>query len=178
MDNAVLILTSVAAMNVDSYNRSFKAEADIQNGSVFKAGALSSTSGEGEVFTAEAASATDTGLYMAFTAEDSIVTVGTNKYKFNVIDPRLYTNKAGLVFSGFRLVPGDRITIAGGIAKDADDFVVVNAQGALEYASSAPQAGTYFSVVKEDYIIAAGAGNGAIGGSHRLDAVQLEVVRN
>lgn len=178
MDNAVVILTSVAAMNVDSYNRSFKADKDIQNGAVFKCGTLSTAEGESEVFTAEAAKSTDTGLYMAFTAEDTIVTIGGQQYKFDLIDPRLYTNVAGLVFSGFRLMPGDRITMAGGITGTPAAYVVVNSDGELEYASAAPTSGTYFTAIQNTYISAAGAGNGTIGGTQRLDAVELEVSAN
>ncbi len=178
MDNAVVILTSVAAMNVDSYNRSFKATTDIQNGAVFKCGTLSTAEGESEVFTAVTAGATDTGLYMAFTAEDAIVTVGGQQYKFDLIDPRLYTNVAGKVFSGFRLMPGDRITIAGGVTGTPDAYVVVNASGALEYAKTAPTSGAYFTAIQNTYISVAGAGNGAIGGTQRLSAVELEVSAN
>lgn len=178
MENAVVILTSVAATNVDSYNRTFKADTDIQNGSVFKAGILSTVEGESEVFTAETAADTDKGLYMAFTAEDTIVEIGGNKYKYGNIDPRLFTNKAGLVFSGFYLNPTDRLTISGGITGTPDAYVVVNASGELEYAATEPTDGTYFKTIKNTYIIAAGAGNGTIGGSHRLDAVELEVVAN
>lgn len=178
MDNAVVILTSVAAMNVDSYNRSFKATTDIQNGAVFKCGTLSTAEGESEVFMAETASATDTGLYMAFTAEDSIVTVGGQEYKFGLIDPRLYTNVKGKVFSGFRLVPGDRITIAGGITGDPEAYVVVGTNGALTYANTAPESGAYFKAIQNTYISAAGVGKGTIGGSQRLDAVEIEVAAN
>lgn len=178
MNNAVVILTSVAAMNVDSYNRSFKATTDIQNGAVFKCGTLSTSEGESEVFTVVTAGATDTGLYMAFTAEDAIVTVGGQEYKFGLVDPRLYTNVAGKVFSGFRLVPGDRITIAGGVTGTPAAYVVVNASGALAYAATAPTSGTYFKAIQNTYISAAGVGKGTIGGSQRLDAVELEVVAN
>lgn len=178
MDNAVVILTSVAAMNVDSYNRSFIAEKDIQNGAVFKCGTLSATEGESEVFKVTAASATDTGLYMAFTAEDTIVTIGGQQYKFDLIDPRLYTNVAGKVFSGFRLMPGDRVTIAGGITGTPAAYVVVGTDGALTYASTAPTSGAYFTAVQNTYISVAGAGKGAIGGTQRLDAVELEVSAN
>lgn len=178
MNNAVVILTSVAAMNVDSYNRSFKSTKDIQNGAVFKCGTLSTTEGESEVFNAVTASATDTGLYMAFTAEDTIVTIGGQQYKFDLIDPRLYTNVAGLVFSGFRLMPGDRITMAGGITGNPEAYVVVNASGALEYSKTAPTSGTYFTAIQNTYISAAGVGNGAIGGTQRLAAVELEVSAN
>lgn len=178
MDNAVVVLTSVAAMNVDSYNRSFKSTKDIQNGAVFKCGTLSTDAGESEVFLAETASATDTGLYMAFTAEDTIVTVGGQQYKFDLIDPRLFTNVAGLVFSGFRLMPGDRITIAGGITGTPAAYVVVGTDGALTYAATAPTSGAYFKAVQNTYISVAGAGNGAIGGTQRLDAVEIEVKVN
>lgn len=178
MDNAVVILTSVAAKNVDSYNRSFKSTKDIQNGAVFKCGTLSTTEGESEVFTATTASATDTGLYMAFTAEDTIVTIGGQQYKFGLIDPRLYTNVAGKVFSGFRLIPGDRITMAGGITGTPDAYVVIGETGELEYAEEAPMSGAYFTAIQNTYISAAGAGNGAIGGTQRLDAVELEVSVN
>lgn len=177
-DNAVVVLTSVAAMNVDSYNRSFKSDKDIQNGMVFKCGNLSADNGEHEVFMAEDATTGDTGLYMAFTAEDVIVEIGGERYKYGQFDPRLFTNLAGLVFSGFYLNVGDRITLAGGISGTPDAFVTVAADGTLEYASAAPASGTYFAAIQNTFIPAAGAGEGAIGGTHRLDAVQIEVKAN
>lgn len=178
MDNAVVILTSVAAMNVDSYNRSFKADKDIQNGAVFKCGTLSTDEGESEVFMAETAAASDKGLYMAFTAEDTIITIAGQQYKFGLIDPRLYTNVAGLVFSGFRLVPGDRITIAGGVKGNPAAYVAVGTDGALEYTATEPTDGLGFKAIQNTYISAAGVGKGVIGGSQRLDAVELEVIAN
>lgn len=176
MNNNVVVLTSVAAMNVDSYNRSFKSSTDVQNGTIIKCGALSAIEGESEVFTAELASATDTGLYMAYTAEDSIIEINGQQYKFGLIDPRLYTNVANKVFSGFKLIEGDRITIsADAIEGSGEAYVVVDADGKLKYSASVPAEGLYFNAIQNTYLSLAGAGLGTIGGTQRLAAVELEV---
>ena len=50
MAKSVLIKNVVQAENIDALNRSFKyASADLDNGAVFGAGAISSAAGEGEV---------------------------------------------------------------------------------------------------------------------------------
>ena len=178
MENAVVVLTSVAAMNVDSYNRSFvNADADIQNGTLIKCGTLSTNANEGEVFQAELATATDKALYMAYTAEDTIIEIGGQQYKFGLIDPRLYTNVKGKVFSGFKLTEGDRITISkSAISEEANTYVIADANGKLKFSASENTDGATFKAIQNTYLSLAGAGNGAIGGTQRVDAVELEFV--
>lgn len=182
MKNAhtVLIPSSVAALNVDSYNRSFKnATLDFDNGTVFSKGALSTDAAESQVFMAELPKANESGLYMAFTAEDTIVTIGGNQYKFGLNDPRLFTNIKGYVFSGFRLNAGDIVEIStDGVTGEEADYVIADpTTGKLKFAA-AQGTGLALKVISKSNIHAAGAGNGAIGGTQRLASYKLEVIAN
>jgi len=179
MAKSVLIKNVVQAENIDALNRSFKyASADLDNGAVFGAGAISSAAGEGEVFTiAVPATGSLSGLWMAANPIDNIVTDAMgNEYKIDNKDPRNFTNKAGKVFSGIKPQVGDIITMtADGISGTADDYVVAaNGATKLAFANEAG-AGLTFKVLETTYITIASAN--AIG-SQRVTAYKLECVNN
>ena len=178
MAKSILIPTLVAAKNIDSLNRSFKAEADIDNGNVFGKGDLSAAKNESQVYEAETpATGSLTGLYMAFTAEDVVLTDDLgNQFKVGTLDPRAFTNKAGTVFSGFKPQVGDLVLIsADGISGTADDYAVAaNGTNKLAFASAAIE-GLSFKVVETTYISLASANNI---GSQRVTAYLLECVAN
>ena len=138
--NNVVIKTRVAAMNVDSYNRTAVCTSDIPNGSVFKLESKSTTVGEKDVWVATQATATDKGLWMATSPEVTITKVGDLEMKGIVVDPRYFTNNAGRMIDATYLSVGDEIeiyseTIAG---IDANDYLVPAASGfALESSASA-----------------------------------------
>ena len=179
MAKSILIPSLVAAKNVDSYNRSFKSTtADIDNGNVFGKGDLSTAADESQVYgVTQPATGSLSDLYMAFTAEDVVISdeLG-NQFKVGNLDPRSFTNKAGLVFSGFKPQEGDIIVIsADGISGTADDYVVA-ANGAYKLAfASAAGAGLTFKVIETTYISLASANNI---GSQRIKAYKLECVQN
>ncbi len=176
MEHAIFIPSSVMATNVDSLNRSFKASRDVDNGSVFVKGALSTTSGEGQVFTAGLPTANTLGLWMAFTAEDTIVTIGGNQYKLDLVDPRLFTNITGLVFSGFKPMVDDIITIsADGILGEEDDYIIADpTTGKLKFAS-AKGTGMAWEVLEKTYLSVAGA---SAFGTQRVTAYKLQCLAN
>lgn len=178
MAKSILIPTLVAAKNIDSYNRSFKGEADIDNGNVFVKGDLSVLADESQVYAAEApATGSLSGLWMAFTAEDVVLTDDLgNQFKVGTLDPRAFTNKAGTVFSGFKPQAGDLILIsADGIEGDAADYAVaVDGEYKLAFADEAIE-GLSFKVVETTYISVASANNI---GSQRVAAYLLECVAN
>lgn len=171
MEKIVLIPSLVAAKNVDSYNASFIAEKDIDNGMVFAAGEYS----DDQVYTlAEIESLHN--IYMAYSPEDTIITDAMgNEYKIGINDPRAFTNVAGKVFSAYRPQVGDKILIsAAGIEGNAADYAVVAAgKDKLQYADSAVEGLSYKVIKDDDYMSIGGATNI---GSQRIAAVKLECV--
>lgn len=182
MAKSILIPTLVAAKNIDSLNRSFVSTADLDNGNVFGKGELSTNAGESQVYkTVTPATESLSGLYMAFSAEDVVLTDDLgNQFKVGTLDPRAFTNKAGTVFSGFKPQVGDLVLIsADGISGDAAayaDAYAVAANGASQLAfAEAAGAGLSFKVVETTYISLASANNI---GSQRVPAYLLECVAN
>lgn len=178
MAKSILIPRQTAAKNVEIYNRSFIAETDLDNGSVFTKGDLSTKANETQVYkTVQPATDSLTGLYMAFSPEDVVLTDDLgNQFKVGTLDPRAFTNKAGVVFSGFKPVVGDLILIsADGIEGSADSYAVAaNGKDKLQFASAAGT-GLSYKVVETTYISVASANNI---GSQRVTAYLLECVNN
>lgn len=177
--NAVLEQTLTAAKDVDIYNGSFIYEdADLNNGSVFVKGDEVSE----QVYGIELpATGSLNNLWMASSPVDVILTDATgNQYKPGILDPRAFTNPAGLVFSAFKPQVGDIITLsAEGISGNYNDTMLyVNAaDGESKLAFSATQASDAlsFKIIKPTYISVASAN--AIG-SQRIVAYKLECVAN
>lgn len=178
MAKSILIPTLTAAKNIDTLNRSFVASVDLDNGNVFGKGNLSTSADKSQVYgVTKPATGSLSGLWMAFSAEDNVVTDGLgNQYKVGNLDPRAFTNASGLVFSGFKPQAGDLILIsADGITGTADDYAVAaNDSYKLAFASAAG-AGLTFKVVETTYISVASANNI---GSQRVTAYLLECVQN
>lgn len=175
MAKSILIPTLVAAKNIDTLNRSFIADGDIDNGNVFVKGALSTNEGESQVYKAEKPNS-ELGLWMAFTAEDVVLTdeLG-NQFKVGNLDPRAFTNRANTVFSGFKPQVGDLVLIsADGISGTANTYVVADAGFQLKF-DTAQGNGLAFKVVETSYISVASANNI---GSQRVTAYLLECVAN
>lgn len=182
--HGVLIPNQIAAMNIDSYNRSvISANAtpdDLDNGSVVVLSGKSSTSGEGEVWNALLPSTGNglTGLWMIYSSDEIVLTDA--RYKGLDPDPRNFYNAAGKVVSAFKPALGDIITltanaISTNTAKGANTFIVaVNSTGGykLEWNSTAGSGITAFKLLNTTYISLA---TGAID-NQRVDAYQFECV--
>lgn len=127
----VVIKSRVAAMNIDSYNRTAVCTADIDNGSVFKLVKKSTTVGETDVWVAEQAAETDKGLWMATSPEVVITKVGDLEMKNIVVDPRYFVNNKGRMIDATFLNVGDEIEIYSesitGI--DTNDYLVPDTTG-------------------------------------------------
>ena len=180
MAKAILVPTLTAAKNVDIFNRSFVSTADLDNGNVFSKGELSTDANESQVYqTATPATGSLNDLWMAFTAEDVVLTDDLgNQFKVGNLDPRAFTNTAGTVFSGFKPHVGDLIVLsADGINGTIDDetyVVATNGSSKLAPAAAAID-GLSFKIVETTYISVASAN--AIG-SQRVPAYLLECVAN
>ena len=175
---AVLIPTLTAAKNVDIYNGSFIATTDLDNGNVFAKGDL--TESGSQVYKAgQPTTGKLSGLWMAFSPEDTVITDAMgNQYKIGINDPRTFTNVANTVFSGFKPQVGDRIVMtAEGFSNEisTNKFAVAKENSnKLEFASAAGT-GLSFAVVETTYITIGGA---TPIGSQRVPAYLLECVAN
>lgn len=176
--SGILIQNKVAAMNVDAFNRPAVSASDIENGSVFNLLTKSSDAGSEEVWVATTpATGALTNLWMAYEPEVPSVYAGTKAYKGLSPDPRDFINKAGEVFTAFRLQLGDILTLSADAlagSKSTNTFVVA-ADGALKltWAASAG-AGVSLSLKDETYISLA---TGSLGDTQRIAAYQFEVVK-
>ena len=177
MAKSILVPTLTAAKNIDALNRSFVGAVDLDNGNVFEKGELSTNVNESQVYNAVAPT-TLSGLWMAFSPEDVVLTDGLgNQFKVGTLDPRAFTNTAGVVFSGFQPKEGDLVLIsADGISGEAAKAyaVATNGSSVLAFADNAIS-GLSFKVVETTYISVASANNI---GSQRVTAYLLECVAN
>ena len=111
MSYGVCIPVSIAAMNVDAWNRSAVSASTVENGNVVVLATKSATAGQSEVWTATVPSGTLTGLWMAYEPEIVTTVSGSSKYKGLDPDPRNFVNIIGDVFSVFKPQLGDIITL-------------------------------------------------------------------
>ena len=112
MNKSVVILSSVAAKNVDAFNKSGKhATVAVENGNVVVPGAKSTVAGEGDVYVcttpATAGLATDI-FHMVYEAPVPVV---NGKYKGITDDPREFDVPAGTVFNMYKPQVGDELVL-------------------------------------------------------------------
>lgn len=177
MSQNVLIPNAIAAQNVDAWNRSAVASTNVDNGNIVILSALSTTAGEGEVWTALTPSTSNglTGVWMVYQPE--LVETG-EKYRGLDPDPRNFYVKDGDVFSVFKPQLGDIVTMtADGLAgtKSTNTFVnATDSTGGLKPVWGATQTSSVFSMklIETTYI---SIGTGAID-SQRVTAYRFQVV--
>lgn len=133
----VVIKRSVAATNIDSYNRSAVANSNLSNGSVFS---LKEKSADNELlYVVKAPTANEKGLWMATSPE----VIYVDKQHGGSADPRDFVNPAGRAIDATYLVPTDIIEMTGegieGIATAA--YLVADTAMVLKAATAAPTAG-------------------------------------
>lgn len=109
--HGILVPEAIAAAQVDAWNRSVISASALDNGNVVVLAAKSSTSGEGEVWTATepSTSAGLTGLWMVYSGEEIPVT--DSRYKGLDPDPRNFWTPAGKVVSAYKPQLGDIILV-------------------------------------------------------------------
>lgn len=111
---AVLIPEAIAAMNVDSYVRSFidlgASASSIDNGNIFIIDSKHTSGSLTEVWEVKQPTAgSPTNAWMAYSGDEVVMTA--SKYKGLDPDPRNFTNRANYVFSGFKPQVGDIILL-------------------------------------------------------------------
>jgi hypothetical protein len=175
----ILIQRKVAAKNIDSLNRSaVHATVDFDNGNLVSLSGLSTTDGEGEVFSA-AVPATATlsdKLWMVYTPEVVVTVSGTKKFKGINVDPQDFYVPALSIMDVYKPQVGDIITMtADGLAtgSGAGSAFAIAADGVskLTWAAAAISGLTY-AYLGTDYI---SLGSGAIN-SQRVAAYRFECV--
>lgn len=111
MTHAIMLPSSVAAHNVDSYNRHAKGSADLDNGLLVQLLTLTGVAGEGEVWSATQPSAS-AGLTQLWMVGEPEVVLVDSKYKGIDPNPLNFYTPSGKVFSAFKLQIGDVIKLS------------------------------------------------------------------
>jgi hypothetical protein len=141
MAYSVVILSSVAAKNVDAFNKTAKfAGGALENGNVISLGAKSSTAGESDVYiaaTPATASLETANYYMVYEAPIPLI---SSKYKGISDDPREFNIATSTVFNCYKPQVGDELIISeDGIAgsKSTNTYIVpANDTGELTWAAN------------------------------------------
>jgi hypothetical protein len=175
MAHAVLIPAAIAAMNVDSYNRSVSASAAVDNGWILTMGAEYTTGSLTEVFAVTPVSASGTGLWMAYSGDEIVVT--DLRYKGLDPDPRNFFNAAGKVFSAYKPQVGDIIVVTADAftnSRTAETYAAPSgATFQLLWTGAQAASGLCYKYIATTYISLA---TGAID-SQRVTAYKLECVQ-
>ena len=158
MTHSVLIPEAIAALNVDSYNRSAVCASNVDNGNIVALLTMSATAGESEVWTATVpATGSLSSLWMVYSG-DEIVTTNA-QYKGLDPDPRNFFNLAGKTFSVFKPQVGDIIVATvdnfatgTGIASAYANAIDTTGGLKLQWAASNPGSITSFRYIATDYI--------------------------
>lgn len=172
--HGVLIPEQIAAMNIDSYNRSVISSASsIDNGMVFLCTTKNWTSGSGaEVFNTTApVTGSLSGLWMAYSGDEIVLT--DTRYKGLDPDPRNFYNASGDVFSAYKPQVGDIILVTGESLTGAVSTYANAVNGAMQLTWAATSgAGLSYKLLATKYISLA---TGSIG-EQRVTAYELECI--
>jgi len=175
MANGVVIQNKVQAMNIDALNRPAKGSVEIDNGDVFQLASKSAVSGEEEVWLATApATGSLDGLWMAYEPE---VVLTASKYKGIDPDVRNFTNPAGEIFTAFKPVIGDIISLTGDALTGTAELAYANAANtAYKLVWGASQTASALSLEYLDTKFLS-IGLGSLG-TQRVDLYEFVVVGN
>lgn len=136
MANTVLVLTRIAADNVDALNRSAIAETDIMNGTILTLeDGLSDESDKDFVFNATPLDDVDAHreYWMACSPEVNITGAEDYQYRGLNNDPRNFTNVAGLEFDVFSVQMGDIVQVSAPFFAEGFDPGTITGATVVEY---------------------------------------------
>lgn len=139
-NHKVLITSGIAATNVDSLVLCGIAPSDMDNGTLVTLGNIGLRANGGFEYNVAAATAASTGCYIVATP---IPGTNTDLALQVYNDPRYFYNQTGAPMSLRRLVPGDHIEVVGVTGLTVGQY----ATAVYGASASAPQSGTYFTVV-------------------------------
>jgi len=179
--HGVLILSNVAATNVDSYNRSVVtgSDIDVDNGHIFPLASQSSLSGYSEVWSFGVTSGSDHDLWMAYEPE---IVLTSAKYRGIDPDPRNFYNASGttgsgsVVFSAYLPRIGDVITVTAAAlsgSPSTGDYVNSIAKSCVLTWGAGMGSFLSYKLIKETYI---SIGTGGLGDTNRVLAYKLACV--
>lgn len=157
MAYSVLIPGAIAAKNVDAYNKfAVYSSAIVENGNIVKLGALSTNSGEAEVYVAATPATATLATDIFYMVNEPAIPVVDSKYKGLIDDPTAFAVAAGKVFGVFRPQVGDEIIISeDGLAgtKSTNTFVVpANNTLDLTWAASSSGVSLAYELVETTFI--------------------------
>lgn len=130
MANTVLVLSRIAADNVDAYNRSAICSEDVMNGTVVTLeSGFSETAGKEFVWTATPLNDADkhAQYWMACAPEVNVLADGSLLYKGISVDPRNYTNVKNTEFDVFSVQIGDCVQISTPFFANEQDPATIDA---------------------------------------------------
>lgn len=173
--HSVLIPSAIAAMNVDSYNRSVLSASPIDNGNVFAMGAEYTSGSLTEVFAINQPTAgSPANAWMAYSGDEIVLTDA--RYKGIDPNPRNFYNAAGKVFSAFKPQVGDIIVLTGEAFSNSFSShtyaAPIKESYLLQWESAAAASGLCYKYIGTTYISLA---TGSID-SQRVTAYKLECV--
>jgi hypothetical protein len=157
MAYSILVPGSIAAKNIDSLNKSAVFTlAALENGNIVKLGALSSTSGEKEVYVAATPLTASLSTDTFWMVNEPVVVLTASKYKGLSDDPTEFNIAASTVFDVYRPQVGDEITISeDGIAgtKSSNTYIVpADNTPELTWAASSSGVSLAYELLETTYI--------------------------
>lgn len=157
MAYAILVPGMIMADNVDSLNKSAVCSTtDLENGNVVSLGALSTTSGEGEVYVAATPATATLGSAIYYMVKNPVLVLTDGKYRGLNDDPTEFNIAANTVFDVFKPMVGDEIVISeDGIAgsKNSNTLIIpANNTAELTWGSSASGVTLAWELLETTYI--------------------------
>lgn len=150
---SILIPGSIAASNVDALNKSAVCSTSaLENGNVVSLGALSSTSGEHEVFVAATPATATLATAIYYMVNEPVLVVTDGKYRGLNDDPSNFNIAAGKTFDVFLPRVGDEVIISadglGGTKSSNTLIIPANNTGELTWASSSSGVTLAFELIE------------------------------
>jgi hypothetical protein len=180
--HAILIPDAIAAANVDAWNRSgVHATLPVDNGYIVALTEKSTTAGESEVFKAETPAASDPGLRGLWMVYEPQIVMTGGLYRGLDPDVRNFFTPALKVFSCFKLMVGDIITLtapAFTAPYNSEAYAIAtDTTGGMQFVFGAGVGSSVTALkwLKTTYISLAA---GTLGDVQHVAAYQMEVVFN
>lgn len=173
--HSVLIPKAIAALNIDSFNRSVMSASPIDNGNILAMAAEYTTGSLTEVFAvAQPSAGSAANAWMAYSGDEIVLTDA--RYKGIDPDPRNFFNAAGKVFSAFKLTVGDIVVLTAEAftgARTSQTYAApILSSYLLQWETAAATSGLCFKYIGTTYISLA---TGAID-NQRVTAYKLECI--
>ena len=180
MTHAIIVLSRVAATNIDALNRSaYYPTADLDNGAVIKLDSLYDFSSGCEVWSVTKSNGSSADFWMACNTDVNTLVSGTKKYKGLSVDPRDNYISACTVFDAFRPQVGDVILMtADGFTAAVSTNTYANSadnETDLVWAATKTASALSFKLVNTTYVPIP---DGSLGDTQQVAAYKLVCIAN